>query len=211
MSRNYIAMIIGLITIIIYVLTVSPVYKPAVASFFALYLLVSVFGFVFLGIFYQKQKRSLVIKISFLISMVMILLWVGITGWFFSPFYYLLFLLAICLSFFFSLTASTIFIIILSIIYLPNVGSIDLMLDIIMLMSLYLVIPISFFIEKEYLRLRESDKQVVILEEKTKKLVIEIKKALESVNSFGSVEIYVQKGVVTQITVRNIKKTGNRQ
>ena len=45
----------------------------------------------------------------------------------------------------------------------------------------------------------------------SERLVIEIKKALESVNSFGSVEIYVQKGVVTQITVRNIKKTGNRQ
>lgn len=41
----------------------------------------------------------------------------------------------------------------------------------------------------------------------SEKLVIEIKKALESVNSFGSVEIYVQKGVVTQITVRNIRKT----
>lgn len=34
----------------------------------------------------------------------------------------------------------------------------------------------------------------------------EIKKALKNVD-YGSVEIYVQKGVVTQITVRNIKKT----
>lgn len=38
-------------------------------------------------------------------------------------------------------------------------------------------------------------------------LVIEVKRALKSITSHGSVEIYVQRGVVTQITVRNIKKT----
>ena len=41
-------------------------------------------------------------------------------------------------------------------------------------------------------------------------LVVEVKRALKSITSHGSVEIYVQSGVVTQITVRNIKKTGNR-
>ncbi len=38
-------------------------------------------------------------------------------------------------------------------------------------------------------------------------LILEIKKALKSVKSYGSVELYVQKGMVTQITVRKIKKT----
>ncbi len=38
-------------------------------------------------------------------------------------------------------------------------------------------------------------------------LVTEIKSALKSVRSYGSIEIYVQEGIVTQITVRNIKKT----
>ncbi|OGM29169.1 hypothetical protein A2801_00815 [Candidatus Woesebacteria bacterium RIFCSPHIGHO2_01_FULL_41_10] len=40
-------------------------------------------------------------------------------------------------------------------------------------------------------------------------LVEEIKKSLKSVNTYGSVEIYVQNGIVTQITVRNIQKTAN--
>lgn len=39
-------------------------------------------------------------------------------------------------------------------------------------------------------------------------LIADIKKALKSVKSYGSVELYVQKGMVTQITVRKIKKTG---
>jgi len=38
-------------------------------------------------------------------------------------------------------------------------------------------------------------------------LLEELKGALRSVNGFGSVEIYVQDNTVTQITVRNIKKT----
>ena len=38
-------------------------------------------------------------------------------------------------------------------------------------------------------------------------LINEIARAIKSVNNFGSVEIYIQNGVVTQLTVRKIKKT----
>jgi hypothetical protein len=41
----------------------------------------------------------------------------------------------------------------------------------------------------------------------SKTLLHEVRNALQSVSSYGSVEIYVQDSVVTQITVRNIKKT----
>jgi len=44
----------------------------------------------------------------------------------------------------------------------------------------------------------------------SKTLIEEITSALKSVRSFGSVEIYVQKGIVTQITIRNIKKTNSK-
>jgi hypothetical protein len=39
------------------------------------------------------------------------------------------------------------------------------------------------------------------------KLLSELKQALKSVNSYGSVEVYIQDNTVTQITVRSIKKT----
>lgn len=39
-------------------------------------------------------------------------------------------------------------------------------------------------------------------------LIKELMLALKSVQDYGSVEIFVQDGVVTQITVRNIRKTG---
>jgi hypothetical protein len=38
-------------------------------------------------------------------------------------------------------------------------------------------------------------------------LIDEIVYALQTVHAYGSIEIYVQNSTVTQITVRNIKKT----
>jgi len=40
-------------------------------------------------------------------------------------------------------------------------------------------------------------------------LLSDIVKALQDIRSYGSVEIFIQKGVVTQITTRNIKKTNS--
>lgn len=38
-------------------------------------------------------------------------------------------------------------------------------------------------------------------------LMNEIEHALKTIKTYGSIEIYVQNSVVTQITVRNIRKT----
>ena len=43
----------------------------------------------------------------------------------------------------------------------------------------------------------------------SKALLEEITSSLKSVSPYGSVEIYVQDNTVTQITIRNIKKTYN--
>ena len=43
----------------------------------------------------------------------------------------------------------------------------------------------------------------------SERLTTEIKNALQSVKNYGSIEIYIQNGVVTQITIRNIKKTNS--
>lgn len=41
----------------------------------------------------------------------------------------------------------------------------------------------------------------------SKPLMNEVTKAIKSIDAYGSVEIYIQDSIVTQITVRNIKKT----
>jgi hypothetical protein len=42
----------------------------------------------------------------------------------------------------------------------------------------------------------------------TQDLLKEIAQAIKTVSPYGSVEIYVQNSTITQITTRNIKKTG---
>lgn len=41
----------------------------------------------------------------------------------------------------------------------------------------------------------------------SKAVVDEIVAAIRSVKGYGSIEVYVQNNVITQVTVRNIKKT----
>ncbi len=45
----------------------------------------------------------------------------------------------------------------------------------------------------------------------TKTLLTEIKDAMKQVDKYGSVEIFIQNNIVTQITTRNIRKTDNNQ
>ena len=47
-------------------------------------------------------------------------------------------------------------------------------------------------------------------EEISKILINDIQSALKRISSYGSVEIYVQNKTVTQITVRDIKKTNSQ-
>lgn len=43
----------------------------------------------------------------------------------------------------------------------------------------------------------------------SKPLLDEVAKALKSIDGYGSVELYVQNSTVSQITVRNIRKTNS--
>jgi hypothetical protein len=44
----------------------------------------------------------------------------------------------------------------------------------------------------------------------TQQLLDDLKTALKSIDSYGSVEVYVQDSIVTQISVRNIRKTNSK-
>jgi len=52
-----------------------------------------------------------------------------------------------------------------------------------------------------------NDKEVKTADSVPPQLVGEILAAIKLVRSYGSIEIYIQNNMVTQITVRNIKKT----
>jgi len=98
------------------------------------------------------------------LTTIFILFLVVSTGWFFSPFFFLLYLLGIVLAFIFPVQISTGFIITLVILFSFNIGEVDLAYDFLIVLSLLLTIPLSLFLRKEYLKLKEAENEILVLQ-----------------------------------------------
>jgi hypothetical protein len=150
------------LTLGLYIFSVLPQTKA-----YSFHLLLVAFILLISLMIFKKYQQSL-----FTYSVMMVLLLsVGITGWFFSPLFYWLYLAAITLSFLFSPLISSLFVATLVIVFIPNIGSIDTTWDILTLVSLLLVIPLAYFLREEYLHLKENEKKILILEKENKHLL----------------------------------------
>lgn len=164
------APIVVLVTFLTYFFTVISATKSYALQAIILYLFFVLLGLSYILFFREKNKEQnpLVRDLMIYAVMVLVLLWVGVTGWFISPFFYLLYLLGIALAFLFSPLASFAYVLVLTLVFLPNVGSIDLSLDIAQLISLFSIIPLTHVLRSEYLKLRESEKKILILQDEKK-------------------------------------------
>lgn len=168
MRSKYTAIFIAAITLVVYLLTMNSGTKPFVNSLFFLFIVVGGFG-IFLWPFARKGIKSDFLQgLYFYTVFVAVLFWVGVTGWYYSPFFYFLYLIAIVIAFMFSSMATFLFVLVLMGLFAPNIGSIDFTVDIITIVSLFSVVPLTYFLQKEYLSLKQSEKKVLILEEEKK-------------------------------------------
>ncbi len=161
---------VAAVTIVVFLLTTFTGTSTIVNSMFLLYIAIAFFGSLYFPVARKNIRNKTVLSTYMLIIFVAMLFWVGVTGWFFSPFFYLLCLLAIVLSFILSPFATLLFVITLVGLFSPNIGSIDVTLDFITIMSLFSIVPITYYLQKEYLYLRQQEKKVLILEEETQDL-----------------------------------------
>lgn len=97
-----------------------------------------------------------------------ILLLVGGTGWFLSPFFFLLYLLPIYLGFLYVPAVAFGFLAALLVIFASSVGEVDIAFDIMTLLSLLLVIPLVMYLRRKYLVLRQTDRDILILEDESR-------------------------------------------
>lgn len=89
---------------------------------------------------------------------------IAATGWFFSPFFFVLYLLAIFLAFIFPPSASIAFVLLMVVLFSFNIGEVDLAYDFLIVLSLLTTIPLSLYLRKEYLRLKQTEKKILVLE-----------------------------------------------
>lgn len=110
------------------------------------------------------KKASLQLPKTTVFSLLVLFL-VGGTGWFLSPFFFLLYLLPIYLGFLYAPAVAFGFLAGLMIIFAFSVGEVDIAFDIMTLLSLLLVIPLIIYLRRQFLVIRQSNKEILILEE----------------------------------------------
>lgn len=212
------AIVVGFVTIFVYFLTTAPDTKLYVSKFFIFYFLFSLGA-----LCYYRWSRSnkaeahITNQLVFLLS-VTVLMWVGMTGWYFSPFFYLLYLLGVLYAFIFSPLVTFAFAGTLTVLFLPNVGSIDLSFDLITLVSLLSMVPLTLYLQRVYLHLKESEKKVLILERenmqykskveevlanKITRVVVDLK---QPINDMKQTVLFLKRSETTPKTLKHLDK-----
>lgn len=122
-----------------------------------------IFFILAIALSFVKNQKIALLKTA--LNSFIILLLVGGTGWFLSPFFFLLYLLPMYLGFLYVPSVAFGFLSALLVIFAFSVGEVEVSFDIMTLLSLLLVIPLVIYLRKKYLILRQTDKDILILEE----------------------------------------------
>lgn len=198
---------LAILTPLIYIFTIHPATKAYSFPLVIVALIITLSSYLF-----RRQNTTLLMYAT----TIFILLLVGTTGWYFSPFFNWIYLLAIALAFLFDPNVSSLFVIVLLALFLPNVGSIDTILDMLVLLSLVAIIPLTYFLRNEYLRLRENEKKILVLEQEKNKYKDVLEQVLANKVTKFAVELREPINDIKQIAyfnqqAKNVKEVAKNQ
>jgi hypothetical protein len=88
---------------------------------------------------------------------------VSVTGWFFSPFFFTLYLLGVGLAFIYPFRVSVAYALSVILIFLFS-GDVNGSFDIMLLLSLLSVIPVSLALRRDFLKVQQDQKDILVLE-----------------------------------------------
>lgn len=177
------ALPVFLITIVIFVLTKNPLTAPLKLQMMILSLIV----LLIYGYLIKRNAEKITDKRTFLyLVTIFVLFLVGATGWFFSPFFFTLYLLIILIAFTFTLPIALGFVLTLVALFSFNIGEVDLAYDYLVVFSLLTTIPLSSYLRKEYLKLKEAEKEILVLEQHQQEYKSKVEEILaNTVNKFA--------------------------
>ena len=102
--------------------------------------------------------------LTVLLWTLVVLLLVGATGWFFSPFFFALYLLGIALGFVYTVGVAVAFTLALITLFAFSIGEVDPTYESLILLSLLSVIPITMGLRRSFLVVQQEKKGILILE-----------------------------------------------
>lgn len=124
-------------------------------------LLALVFVAVLLALrFFPKVSRN----VRLILWTLLVLSLVGSTGWFFSPFFFALYLLGIGLGFLYTPAVAVSFTLALIVLFASSIGEVSPTADFLTLLSLFSVIPITILLRTSFLLVQQEKKGILILE-----------------------------------------------
>lgn len=103
-------------------------------------------------------------SVRLLLWTLLVLALVGSTGWFFSPLFFALYLLAIGIGFLYTPSTAVAFTLALITMFAFSVGEVSPTHDFLVLLSLLSVIPITIALRKSFLLVQQEQKGILILE-----------------------------------------------
>lgn len=178
------------LTLVVYLLSKNPL----TTNFRLQFTLLSLIALVVYGYSLKKKSIGLITdtKFRYLLTITVLFL-VASTGWFFSPFFFVLYLWAIFLAFVFSPQVSLSFIITLVILFSFNIGEVDLAYDFMIVLSLLTTIPLSLYLRKEYLKLKESSKEILVLQKEKENINSTVEEVLA--NKINSIAVALRQPI----------------
>lgn len=170
--------VIWLLPLAVFILTKNPITGPwrlILALLALLWVIIDNFWFLKGSEGENVSKRKLIDVVIFGLALV------GATNWFFSPFFFILYLLAIAVTFEYDAGAGLGFIIALVLLFVFNVGEVDVAYDSLVLLSLLVTFPIALYLRKEYIKLQEGQKRILVLERESQDAKDTVSKLLANV------------------------------
>lgn len=153
--RLSVAVLYFLLTLLVFVLTSLPGVNRLTPV-----LALALLSFLLLTRFLPKLPRGSVT----LLWVMFVLLLVGSSGWFFSPFFFALYLAAIALGFMYGPVSTVGFTLGILALFLVSVGEVSPSADFMTLLSLLSVVPITIALRRSFLIVQQEKKDILILE-----------------------------------------------
>ena len=112
----------------------------------------------------SRKPSSQSTQLALVNFLIFCLFLVAATGWFVSPFFFLINLMAIAITFVVTPLASLGFIVALCVLYLFQVPQINVADDALVILSLIVTFPLALYLRRQYLKSQQDENRILILE-----------------------------------------------
>ncbi len=124
----------------------------------------------------EEETDALANRVFFSVVIFMLLILVQNTGWFFSPLLFVLYLATIAIVLLYSFWSGMFFLVGICVLFLSYIDHSTPWYDYVRILAFFTALPLSVLFSSEFLRLKESERQILILRQQTDEYLGELER-----------------------------------